>query len=87
MDDSVSMSNAFLHCLCFQICVWCVTNVVFVVRMIYITLVDLLCVYIPAGILCGCRCATAVVMGICKCLIGSDHVFQVLSAGCVCTDA
>lgn len=66
--------------MCHKCCLCCEDD-------IYITLVDLLCVYIPAEILCGRQCATVVVMGICKCLIGSDHVFQVLRAGCVCTDA
>lgn len=54
----------------------CVTIVVFVVRIIYIALVDLL--YIPAGICVVARRTTVVVMGICKCLIGFDYVSRVL---------
>ena len=37
--------------------------------------------------LCGRQCATVVAMGICKCWIGSDHVFQAPRACSVCTDA
>lgn len=86
MDDGVGVNNAFLRCLRFQICVRRVTHVVFAVRMMYIAVVDLLCVYLR-GVCVVAGFATVVVMGICKCLMGSDHVFRALRAGCVCTDA
>lgn len=78
------MSNAFLDYLHFQISVWCVRSVFFGGRLTVYHFGG--CAANTCVDLCGRRCATQVVMGMYKRLMGSDHVFQVLRACYIWTD-